>query len=155
MTSHFTCTTDGSNGPCNHDNKSDIDALYDSDDSYMSSSGDSSWSCTLSGDCWWAGQRYWQCGWFNGACIRDFVPAGVRTCLGVGDCGAETKVHQCNKQYNCCIPGQSTFAKIGELFYWFQKLCDYYKKSLVSGKTLDGVNQLKCPSSQFHDYFYS
>ena len=44
------CTTDGCNGPCNQDNKSDVDALYDSDDSCMSSSGDSSWSGTLSDD---------------------------------------------------------------------------------------------------------
>jgi hypothetical protein len=27
------CTTDGCNGPCNHDNKSDVNDLYDSDDS--------------------------------------------------------------------------------------------------------------------------
>jgi hypothetical protein len=26
-------TTDGCNGPCNHDNKSDVNDLYDSDDS--------------------------------------------------------------------------------------------------------------------------
>ncbi len=42
------CTTDGCNGPCNRDNKSDVDDLYDSDDSSMSSSEDSSWSGTLS-----------------------------------------------------------------------------------------------------------
>jgi hypothetical protein len=50
---------------------------------------------------------------------------------------------------------RARFAKIGELFYWFQKLCNYYKKSLMSGKTLDGVNRLKCPSLQLHDYFHS
>ena len=43
------CTTDGCNGPCNHDNKSDVDASYDYD-LCMSSYGDSSWSGTLSDD---------------------------------------------------------------------------------------------------------
>ena len=38
---------------------------------------------------------------------------------------------------------------IGEKFYWCQGLCDYYTKSLMSGKTLEDVNRSKCPSAQF------
>ena len=40
---------------------------------------------------------------------------------------------------------------IGDKFYWCQGLCDYYKKSLMSSKTLEGVDRSKCPSAQFND----
>jgi len=42
-------------------------------------------------------------------------------------------------------------AVIGEIFYWSQGLCDYYKKSLMRGETLEGVDHSKCPSAQFND----
>jgi hypothetical protein len=42
-------------------------------------------------------------------------------------------------------------AVIGEKFYWCQGLCDYYTKSLMSGKTLEDVDRSKCPSAQFND----
>ena len=44
------CKAEGCNGQCNHHNKTDDDASYDSDDSSLSSSDDSSWPGTLSGD---------------------------------------------------------------------------------------------------------
>jgi hypothetical protein len=44
------CNAEGCNGQCNHHNKTDDDASYDSDDSSLSSSDDSSWPGTLSGD---------------------------------------------------------------------------------------------------------
>jgi hypothetical protein len=42
-------------------------------------------------------------------------------------------------------------AAIGEKFYWCQGLCDYYTKSLMSGKTLEDVDRSKCPSAQFNN----
>jgi hypothetical protein len=42
-------------------------------------------------------------------------------------------------------------AVIGEKFYWCQGLCDYYTKSLMSGKTLKDVDLSKCPSAQFNN----
>ena len=44
------CNAEGCNSQCNHHNKTDDDASYDSDDSSLSSSDDSSWPGTLSGD---------------------------------------------------------------------------------------------------------
>ena len=43
-----------------------------------------------------------------------------------------------------------TNADVGEIFYWCQGLSDFYKKSLMSGNTLEGVDHLKCPSDQFY-----
>ena len=40
---------------------------------------------------------------------------------------------------------------IEEKFYWCQGLCDYYTKSLMSGKTLEDIDRSKCPSAQFND----
>jgi len=42
-------------------------------------------------------------------------------------------------------------AVIGDKFYWCQGLCEYYTKSLMSGKTLEDVDRSKCPSAQFSD----
>ena len=42
-------------------------------------------------------------------------------------------------------------AVIGDKFYWCQGLCEYYTKSLMSGKTLEDVDRSKCPSAQFYD----
>jgi hypothetical protein len=42
-------------------------------------------------------------------------------------------------------------AVIGEKFYWCQGLCDYYTKSLMSGKTLEDFDRSKCPSALFND----
>jgi len=39
----------------------------------------------------------------------------------------------------------------GGILYWYQGLCDYHEKSLMSGKTIESIDREKCPSTQFYD----
>jgi hypothetical protein len=127
------------NGPCNHDNTTDNNASYDSDDSSMYSSGDSLNSGTSSIDL---------------DDEDDLMEPASEVTVGLKQ--------QCINAINnklAAFPASLRYALIErvrnadveEIFYWCQGLCDFYKKSLMSGNALEGDDREECPSAQFYD----
>ncbi len=130
-------------GPCNHDYTTDDNALYDSDDSSMYSSGDSLNSGTSSID------------------LDDEDDVMEPVSEPESEVIVELK-QQCIYAINnklAAFPASLRYALIErvrnayvrEIFYWCQGLCDFYKKSLMSGNALEGDDHEECPSAQFYD----
>ena len=171
---HLTkCTTDGCNGSC-HDSKSDVDASYDSDDPSMSSSDDSSWSGTLSGDC-----DNWDVDELNNGIDNDddlmepaSEPASELASWHAFELASkptpEAEIAELKQQ--CIYTIKDKLAEFPtshrevliervrtavtwQKFYWCQGMCDYHKKSLMSGcgETLVGIDRAQCPSAEFND----
>jgi hypothetical protein len=134
------CNAEGCNGPCNHDGKIITGTSFDSDDDE-----DDHGPSDHPGD---------EDDSMEHAPVTALKPASEAMI-------AELK-EKCNSTINdnlATFPAslrgdfieRARTAEIGERFYWCQGLCDYYTKSLMSGKTLEGVDRSKCPSAQFND----
>jgi hypothetical protein len=126
-------------GPCNHDNTTDDNASYDSDDSSKTSSGDSTSSIDLDDE-------------------DDLMGPVSEPASEPASEGIEELKQQCIDAINNKLAAflaslryalieRVRNANVGEIFYWCQGLCDYYTKSLMSGNTLKGIDREKCPSA--------
>jgi hypothetical protein len=134
------CNTEGCNGPCNHDGKIITGASFDSDDDeddhgpsdHLGDEDDS----------------------MEPATVTASKPASEAMIAELKEKCINT-INDKLATFPASLQGDSIerarIAVIGEKIYWCQGLCDYYTKSLMSGKTLEDVDRSKCPSAQFND----
>ena len=167
------CNAEGCNGPCNHDGKIITDASfefdYDDDEDdhdpsdYLDDEDDSMEPAPVpaSKPASEAEDDHDPSDYLDDE--DDLMePAPVPASKPASEAVIAKKKQQCIDAINdklAAFPAslrsdfieRASTAVIGEKFYWCQGLCDYYTKSLMSGKTLEGVDRSKCPSAQFND----
>jgi hypothetical protein len=141
ITFHATmCNAEGFNGPCNHDGKIITGASFDSDDDedhhgpsdHLDDKDDSMEPAPVTA---------------SKPASEVMIAELKEKCINTINDKLATFPASVRSDF---IERAST-AVIGEKFYWCQGLCDYYTKSLMSGKTLEYVDRSKCPSAQFND----
>ena len=167
------CTAEGCNGPCNHYGKTDVDTSYALPRKYPRRAVWTDGSCNGSCNHDNITNASYDSDFLDDKDDHgpsDYVddeddlmePAPVPASKPASEAVIAELKQQCINTINDKL---ATFpaslrddfiervrtAVIGEIFYWCQGLCDYYKKSLMSGKTLEGVDRSKCPSVQFND----
>jgi hypothetical protein len=116
------CNAEGCNGPCNHDGKIITGASFDSDDN----EDDHGPSDHLGDE------------------DDSMEPAPVTVSKPASEAMIAELKEKCINTINeklATFPAslRGDTAVIGEKFYWCQGLCNYYTKSLMSGKTLEDV----------------
>jgi hypothetical protein len=134
------CNAEGCNGPCNHDGKIITGASFDSDDDeddhgpsdHLDDKDDSMEPAPVT---------------VSKPASEAMIAELKEKCINTINDKLATFPASLRSDF---IERAST-AVIGEKFYWCQGLCDYYTKSLMSGKTLEYVDRSKCPSAQFND----
>jgi hypothetical protein len=167
------CNAESLNGPCNHDDKTDVDTLYSPPGKYPRRAECTDDSCI--GSC---NHDNITDASFDSDYLDDEDDHGPSDHLDdeddsmepvpvtVSKPASETMIAELKEKcINTIHDNLATFpaslrgdfierartAVIGERFFWCQGLCDYYMKSLMSGETLEGVDRSKCPSAQFND----
>jgi hypothetical protein len=134
------CNAEGCNGPCNHDGKIITGASFDSDDDedelgpsdHLGDEDDS----------------------MEPAPVTASKPASEAMIAELKEKCINT-INDKLATFPASLRGdfieRARTAVIVEKIYWCLGLCDYYTKSLMSGKTLKDVDRSKCPSAQFND----
>jgi hypothetical protein len=134
------CNAEGCNGPCNHDGKIITGASFDSDDDeddhgpsdHLDDEDDSMEPAPVTA---------------SKPASKAMIAELKEKCINM----INNKLATFPASLRGDFIERARTAVIGEKFYWCQGLCDYYTKSLMSGKTLEDVNRSKCPSAQFSD----
>jgi hypothetical protein len=134
------CNTEGCNGPCNHDGKIITGASFDSDDDeddhgpsdHLDDEDDSMEPAPVTA---------------SKPALEAMIAELKEKCINTINDKFATFLASLRGDFI----DRARTAVIGEKFYWCEGLCDYYTKSLMSGKTLEDVNRSKFPSSQFND----
>jgi hypothetical protein len=134
------CNAEGCNGPCNHDGKIITSESFDSDDDeddhgpsdHLDDEDDSMEPAPVTA---------------SKPALEAMIAELKEKCINT----INDKLATFPASLRGDFIERARTAVIGEKFYWCQGLCDYYTKSLMSGKTLEDVDRSKCPSAQFND----